>query len=112
MENEKKQNDMPTAPQELSDEEVSRATGGLSFTLMPNGMGHGPIPEMRYRWSGTDDNLKYLCPLCHRPVRTGIVWRYRCDACGKGWFDENKLELNLDGGWIETESSLKDIARC
>lgn len=110
MENEKK---IPTAARELSDEEVSQAAGGLSFALMQKKMGPVTIRETPYQWVGTDVNLKYLCPDCHLPVHTGVAWRYCCDACGKGWFDESKLERNLDsGGWVETESCLKDMARC
>ena len=90
MENEKKP---PITAQELSDEEVSRAAGGTFFGLTQES---GTADQTSYQWTGGDK--KYLCPLCHRPVQRDLLWRYRCDACGKSWFDKSKLEPNLDGG--------------
>ena len=107
MENEKK---LPITARELSDEEVSQATGGLSFALWQK-MGSVAIRETPNQWVGTGDSQEYLCPNCHGPVHTGVVWRYCCDACGKGWLDESQLELNPDGGRSKTESCLQDMAR-
>ena len=97
MENEKKP---PITARELSDEEVSRAAGGTFFGLTRES---GTEDRTPYQWIGSDDSGKYLCPLCHRPVHRGFLWRYCCDCCGKSWFDESKLERNLEsGGWVRT----------
>ena len=53
-----------------------------------------------YEWKGTDDNKKYLCPRCHRPVHTGSWGRYYCDPCDESWYFEGSLEMNPNGGWV------------
>ena len=102
MNNEKEQNKIPAA-QELSDAEVSHAVGGaddhtVSQPIIEFGNGRSCIAYQQYRWTGTDNNLKYLCPNCHRPVHYGAGWRYYCDSCDESWFFEENLEMNMSNG--------------
>ena len=101
MENEKK---LPTTAQELTDEEMDKVTGGLKeySVLLRKEVTWGGIQNVYavYEWKGTDDNKKYLCPTCHRPVHTGSWGRYYCDPCDESWYFEGSLEMNPNGGWV------------
>ena len=114
MENEKK---LPTAAQELTDEEMDQVTGGADerSVLVKTEYGIGTVCKTfkTYKWKGTDDYQKYLCPRCHRPVHPGSWGRYYCDPCNESWFVENLLEMNMAGGWVCTGEStvVKDAAR-
>lgn len=101
MESEKK---LPTAAQELPDEEMDKVAGGankrselIRRDVQWNGILH---VYAVYEWKGTDDNKKYLCPNCHRPVHPGSWGRYYCDPCNESWYLEGSLERNPTGGWV------------
>ena len=113
MKNEKEQNKIPPV-QELSDEEASRAVGGSDTHIVLHEPTYGAggreiTPFDRYHWEGTDDNLKYLCPKCNRPLRSGWGWRYYCDTCKESWFDESNLKMNMSNGeWKYDYSDVYD----
>ena len=109
MENEKKE--VP-AVQELSDESLNAVSGGGDTRRETYNyrkvFGNGYYDYTDYEWVGTDDNLKYLCPNCHRPVHPGGWGRYFCDPCDESWFVESNLERNTSsGGWVMKESGTK-----
>ena len=93
-----------TAAQELPDEEMDKVAGGankrselIRREVQWNGILH---VYAVYEWKGTDDNKKYLCPNCHRPVHPGGWGRYYCDPCNESWYLEGSLERNPTGGWV------------
>ena len=93
-----------TAAQELPDEEMDKVAGGankrselIRREVQWNGILH---VYAVYEWKGTDDNKKYLCPNCHRPVHPGSWGRYYCDPCNESWYLEGSLERNPTGGWV------------
>ena len=55
----------------------------------------GESPYTDYKWNGTDDSKKWLCPNCGRPVHYGSGWRYYCDPCDESWFVENLRQPNF-----------------
>lgn len=114
MENEKK---LPTAAQELTDEEMDKVVGGADDrdVLVKTEYGIGTVCKTfdKYKWKGTDDYQKYLYPNCHRPVHPGGWGRYFCDPCDESWFFEGSLEMNMAGGWVYVGQTtvVKDAAR-
>lgn len=66
---------------------------------------------VEYEWTGTNDNMKYLCPKCHRPVHPGGWGRYFCDPCDESWFLEGKLEINPNGGWKRIDESIRTVEK-
>ena len=103
MKNEKHLNENP-AFQELPDESLDAVTGGSdTYTALVSEVsdseGKHKIYE-EYEWKGSNDNLKYLCPRCHRPVHYGGWGRYFCDPCDESWFCESNLKMNPAGGWV------------
>ena len=110
MENEKK---LPTAAQELPDEEMDKVVGGTNkhvelIQRKPHWNGILHVYAV-YEWKGTDDNKKYLCPNCHRPVHPGSWGRYYCDPCNESWYLEGSLERNPTGGWVYVRESKRVV---
>ena len=93
-----------TAAQELPDEEMDKVAGGANkrSELIRREVNWNGILHVYavYEWKGTDDNKKYLCPNCHRPVHPGGWGRYYCDPCNESWYLEGSLERNPTGGWV------------
>ena len=93
-----------TAAQELPDEEMDKVAGGANkrSELIRREVNWNGILHVYavYEWKGTDDNKKYLCPNCHRPVHPGGWGRYYCDPCNESWYLEGNLEMNPNGGWV------------
>ena len=93
-----------TAAQELPDEEMDKVAGGANkrSELIRREVNWNGILHVYavYEWKGTDDNKKYLCPNCHRPVHPGSWGRYYCDPCNESWYLEGSLERNPTGGWV------------
>ena len=110
MENEKK---LPTAAQELTDEEMDKVVGGANDrkVLVKTEYSFGYVYKTykTYEWKGTDDYQKYLCPNCHRPVHPGGWGRYFCDPCDESWFVERLMEMNPNGGWVCTGEYVVEI---
>ena len=76
---------------ELTDEELKSIQGGYNY--YQNG-------DKYYEYVGSDENQKYVCPICGRPVHAGAWWRFYCDPCDKSWFREASLDINLaSGAW-------------
>lgn len=104
------------AAQELSDECLSAVAGGKDTVRKYGKMTIDGLTESTpytdYKWNGTNNRLKYLCPKCHCPVHPGTGWRYYCDACNESWFLESNLELNLAaGGWVVTGRGIETQER-
>ena len=102
-----------TAAQELPDEEMDKVAGGankrselIRRDVQWNGILH---VYAVYEWKGTDDNKKYLCPNCHRPVHPGSWGRYYCDPCNESWYLEGSLERNPTGGWVYVGESKRVV---
>ena len=102
-----------TAAQELPDEEMDKVAGGankrselIRRDVQWNGILH---VYAVYEWKGTDDNKKYLCPNCHRPVHPGSWGRYYCDPCNESWYLEGSLERNPTGGWVYVRESKRVV---
>lgn len=89
---------------ELTEEELHGvAAGATSFREYTSVVRDGTnvtANYVDYEWRGTDENQKYLCPNCQRPVHYGTAWRYYCDSCNESWFFESLLKLNKAGGWV------------
>ncbi len=76
---------------ELSDEELKTVQGGYDYVQEG---------DKYYKYVGSDENLKYVCPNCGRPVHSGAGWRFYCDPCDESWFFEDALDINLaSGSW-------------
>lgn len=83
---------------ELTDEELGEIHGGYMIWT-------DPTSSYSYIWRGTsaDEDKRYLCPKCGRPVRYGKGYRYYCDSCHDSWFMEQALDPNLPSGlWQRT----------
>ena len=102
-----------TAAQELPDEEMDKVAGGANkrSELIRREVNWNGILHVYavYEWKGTDDNKKYLCPNCHRPVHPGGWGRYYCDPCNKSWYLEGSLERNPTGGWVYVGESKRVV---
>ena len=79
---------------ELSDDELSAVAGGKdSYDLLIREYDSVLVYE-QYDWVGGDEDLKYLCPNCGRPVHKGTLGRFYCDPCDESWFLESNLKMN------------------
>lgn len=87
--------DQKNAPENLTDSELDEVTGGYIFT-------HDKTTDKYYRWGNGDENKRFLCPNCKRPVHKGGWDRFYCDPCDASWYDLHRLRPNIAaGGWIE-----------
>lgn len=79
---------------ELVDEDLAEANGGVTH--------HDKSADKYYMWIGYDNDDKYLCPNCRRPVHIGSWLRYYCDPCNASWLDESRLVPSIASGtWKE-----------
>lgn len=73
----------------VSDENLEKVTGGYVYH-------HDSATNRYYAWQGGANNdSKYLCPNCKRPVHYGSWLRYYCDPCNASWLDEDWLLPNF-----------------
>ena len=105
MDNQKHRDEMPTASQGISVGKSGRGAGdACSFSVQTGQITTASGYKRQfdeYEWVGTDDNLKYICPNCHRPVHPGAGRRYYCDPCDESWYFESDLDMNMSsGGWV------------
>lgn len=86
-----------TAKTPVNDNELADVTGGFNFASDAS-------TGKYYQWYGTDsqEDLKYACPNCKRPVHSGLWRKFYCDPCNASWFQQDKLLPNIGGGlWHE-----------
>lgn len=81
---------------QLSDNELADVTGGM-------GKWYDAATGKYYKWTGCFDNdLKYLCPNCGRPLSSFWGFKYTCDHCDASWILEERLVPNYASGlWKE-----------
>ena len=85
----------------LNDSELNEVTGGYNYT-------HDASTDKYYQWNGNDleEDHKYVCPNCKRPVHHGLWRRFYCDPCDASWLQEDRLLPNLNSGlWREISKS-------
>lgn len=88
---------------DVADSELTDVTGGRSKA-------YDKESGKYYWWTGIfDNNLKYLCPNCRRPLSSLWGLKYSCDRCNESWVLEYRLIPNLASGkWTEVSKDVYD----
>lgn len=91
---------MPQDVNELSDDELKEAVGGVNNK-------YRKVGENYYHWEGECSfggdgiNERYLCPRCGGRLHSGMWFHYYCDPCDESWYWEDSLIPNtMSSYWV------------